>query len=121
MSGIRLSVQCGPAGSIILSKGSSTNIDVFLEKIFVRLGGGGEGVWALFVLSLQKKISNSIYGRALFEHVVYDLHNVKVNLVSCAYREHSHGKVVRPWQHKPRCTVKLEWQLVTFHEEIELH
>ena len=28
-------------------KGSSKNIDIFLEKIFVRLGGGGEGVWAL--------------------------------------------------------------------------
>ena len=63
-------------------EGSSTNIDVFLEKIFVRLGGGG--VWALFVSYLQKKISNSIYGRALFEHVVYDLHKVKVNLVSIA-------------------------------------
>ena len=66
-------------------EGSSTNIDGFLEKIFVRLGGGGgEGVWALFVSSLQEKISNSIYGRALFEHVVYDLHKVKVNLVSIA-------------------------------------
>ena len=33
-------------------------------------------------LVFEKKISNSIYGRAQFEHVVYDLHEVKVNLVN---------------------------------------
>ena len=41
---------------LVLHKGSSTNIDLFLEKIFVRLEGGGEGVWALFVSSLSKNI-----------------------------------------------------------------
>ena len=35
-------------------------------------------------LVFAEKNIDSIYGRALFEHVVYDLHKVKVNLVSIA-------------------------------------
>ena len=69
---------------MLCTKGSSTNIDVFLEKIFVRLGGGGEGVWALFVSFAEKNIELYLWTGALFEHVVYDLHKVKVNLVSIA-------------------------------------
>ena len=42
---------------------------------------GGLGPVRLIVV---KKISNSIYGRALFKHVVYDLHKVNVNLVNIA-------------------------------------
>ena len=35
-------------------------------------------------LVFAEKDIDSIQGRALFEHVVYDLHKVKVNLVSIA-------------------------------------
>ena len=46
-------------------------------------GGGGGGLGPVRLVFSEKNI-DSIYGQALFEHVVYDLHKVKVNLVSIA-------------------------------------
>ena len=55
----------------------------FFREDIRSFGGGGGGLGPVRLV-FAEKISNSIYGRALFEHVVYDLHKVKVNLVSIA-------------------------------------
>ena len=76
------SVSWSDANSAVRVRDRSQISILFIEKIFIRLGRGGGGGLGPVRLVFEKKKSNSIYGWALFAHVIYDLHKVKVNLAN---------------------------------------